>query len=259
MTKLGFIGTGAITAAVLSGLKGSALADWPVLISPRNAALAQDLAATLPGVTVASDNQAVLDGADIVFLAVRPQIAEEVLRPLRFREDQRVVSLVAGLAIATIRDWTGAGQVVRAIPLPFARTRSDATPVHPPEPWAIDLFNALGVALPVHDLADFDVYVALSALMASYFGIVEATADWAVAQGLPQGEARTYMARLFGNLGDTLRASTDSLRDLQIAHATEGGMNEQVHTDFRTAGGMTALTTALDNILARAKGTPGKN
>ncbi len=32
-------------------------------------------------------------------------------------------------------------------------------------------------------------------------------------------------------------------------------MNEQVHRDFSTAGGMTALHAALDNVFARAKGT----
>ncbi|MES2666497.1 MAG: NAD(P)-binding domain-containing protein [Pseudomonadota bacterium] len=175
MTRLGFIGTGAITAAFLHGLKASPLADWPVLISPRNADIAQALARSLPGVTVAADNQAVLDGADMVVLAVRPQIAEQVLRPLRFGPDHRLVSLIAGLAIPAIQDWTGVDRVVRAIPLPFAQTRSDAAPVHPPAPWAMALFDALGVALPVQDPAEFDVYVALSALMETYFGIVEAT------------------------------------------------------------------------------------
>lgn len=255
MTRLGFIGTGAITAALLHGLKASPLADWPVLISPRNADMAQALARSLPGVTVAADNQAVLDGADIVVLAVRPQIAEQVLRPLRFGPDHRLVSLIAGLAIPAIRDWTGVEQVVRAIPLPFAHTRSDAAPVHPPAPWAMALFNALGVALPVQDPADFDVYVALSALMETYFGLVETTADWATAQGLPPGDARIYLGALFGNLGDTLRASRDSLPDLRAAHTTLGGMNEQVHRDFSTAGGMTALQAALDSVFARAKGT----
>ena len=48
--RLGFIGTGTITAHMVRGLKASGLADWPIVVSPRGALVAAELA-LLPGVT----------------------------------------------------------------------------------------------------------------------------------------------------------------------------------------------------------------
>ena len=103
--KLGFLGTGAITTAVVRGLcaaqadGGSAVR---ITLSPRNTERSEKLAREFDQVSVASDNQAVVDGSDTVFVAVRPVVAEDVLRPLRFRDDQAVVSLVSTLRIAEL-------------------------------------------------------------------------------------------------------------------------------------------------------------
>jgi pyrroline-5-carboxylate reductase len=254
MTRLGFIGTGSITAAMVRGLKASPLQAWPVLLTPRNAGLAAELASSLPGVTVAADNQAVVDGADMVFLAIRPQIAESVLRPLHFRAGQNVVSLIAGVSCQTIADWTGATQVTRAIPLPFVQACSDVTPIHPPRTDVAQVFDALGKALPVSDATAFDVYSSASALMATYFSLVETASDWMVAQGLEGADARRYLGALFGNLGDVLRGDLRSLEALRVAHSTAGGLNEQVFHQFTAAGGATALTDALTSVYHRVAG-----
>lgn len=253
MPALGFIGTGTITAAILRGLKASPLAGRPVLLSPRNAERASALAASLPGVTVAPDNQAVIDGSAMVILAVRPQVAEAVLRPLRIRADQTVISLIAGLPIGSVQSWTGAVRVCRAVPLPFVEQRSDVIPVHPSEPEVLALFGALGRALPVADLATFEVYSASSAMMGTYFGILEIAAAWAVAQGLPPADACAYFSGLFSNLGDVLRHSPVPLRDLRVAHSTQGGLNEQVFARFVQVGGDKALADALSGVLARIR------
>ena len=254
MTRLGFIGTGTITAAMVRGLKASRLADWPILLSPRNAALAAELAETFAGVAIAADNQAVIDGSDMVFLAVRPQVAEGVLRPLRFRDGQNVVSLIAGVSCDTITAWTGAQQVTRAVPLPFVETRADVTPIYPPQADVANVFDALGKALPVADLHAFDTYAATSALMGTYFGLLETAADWMVQQGLNGDEAKSYLASLFGNLGDVLRHDARSLPELRAAHSTLGGLNEQLFTQFAAAGGSTALTLGLASVFQRVAG-----
>lgn len=251
--RLGFVGTGTITAAMVRGLKRSRLRDWHVLLSPRNPDIARGLADELPGVAVAADNQAVIDGADMVVLAVRPDAAETILRGLRFRGGQPVISLIAATPAATITEWTGATQVCRAIPLPFVEEGRDVTPVYPPHPDAMLVFDALGKALPVEDLASFDVYGALSALMAQYFGMIETVADWAARQGMPADDARAYLSGLYHNLGTVLRDSPQSLPELRLGHSTVGGLNEQVCMDFTARGGNAALTAALDAVLARIK------
>lgn len=254
--RLGVIGTGTISAAIVRGVRASPLADWPVILSPRNDALARALAAELADVQIAADNQAVVDASDILLLAVRPQVAAEVLSCLTIPANRPVISLIAATPSSRISGWTGAQNVCRAIPLPFVEMRSDVTPVFPPQAEAMALFGALGTALAVADQATFDVYAALSALMGSYFGLLDLAAGWAVDQGLPAGDARTYLAGLFTNLARTAQASPRRLADLRADHSTPGGLNEQVFAEFVRLGGASALTAALDGVLARARGGP---
>lgn len=252
MTHLGFIGTGIITAHMVRGLQGSGLADWPVLLSPRGAAMAQALA-ELPGVTVAASNQDVLDQAEVVVLAVRPQVAEAVLRPLRFRAQMPVISLVAALPVATLQDWTGVQEVCRAIPLPFVERRTGVTPVYPPLPVALAVFGALGTAVPVHDALAFDTYATASALMGTYFGLVGAALGWMQGQGISQADGMVYLRALFADLGVSLAESSALPAELRLAHSTTGGLNAQLHEVFVAGGGAGALTAGLDAVLARVR------
>lgn len=254
MHRLGFIGTGTITAAIVRGLKGSGLRDWPVVLSPRSTALSAELASSLAGVTVAADNQQVIDQSDVVFLAIRPQDAEAVVRPLRFRPDQRIISLVAALDIDTIQRWTGVSAVARAIPLTFVETRAGVTPIMPPDATAAEIFQALGGCIEVTDANAFDGYAAASALMGTYFGFIEAAQDWLVANGLKPEDAGRSLRNLFGCLGDVLREKPLSLSELRAAHSTKGGLNEHVYLRFVEGGGNAAVEQGLTSVLARIQG-----
>ncbi|MDB5663609.1 pyrroline-5-carboxylate reductase [Cypionkella sp.] len=251
--RLGFIGTGTITSHMVRGLKTSALADWPIVVSPRGEKLAAELA-LLPGVTVAAGNQAVLDQADVVILAVRPQVAEVVIKPLQFQADPPVISLIAGLHIETLAEWTGSKDIARAIPLPFVERHEGVTPVFPPQPVAMQIFAALGTALPVSDLAAYDAYAAASALMGSYFGLLETASAWMVAQAHSDADAALYLRGLFGSLGDVLREKSASFEQLRQDHSTKGGLNEMIFQSFVQGGGGAAMETALTAAFKRVQG-----
>lgn len=247
---LGFVGTGTIAAAMVEGLGGE-----EIILSPRGAATAAELAARFAGVRVAADNQAVVDAAETVVLAIRPQVAEEVVRALRFRPGQRVVSLVAATTIGRLQDWIGPGvTLLRAVPLPFVAARSGVTPVFPPDPWTEALFDRLGTAVPCRTEAEFDLIAVGSALMGTYFGILQSAQDWLTGQGLEPAAARTYLAGLFASLGQTAAASTQDFSALRAEFSTRGGLNEQMARVFAETGGTAALTAALDSVLTRVRG-----
>jgi hypothetical protein len=95
-------GVGAIAEAIVTGLcSGDDAPD--LILSPRSAETASRLAERYATVEVAADNQAVLDATPVVLLSVRPQVARDVLGALRFRADQVVVSLIAGISIDELR------------------------------------------------------------------------------------------------------------------------------------------------------------
>src|ERR1700722_19455940 len=96
---LGFLGTGEITSAMVTGLSSHDTEFRSIRVSPRNLQIATNLANRFRGVSIASSNQDLLDFSDTVVIAVRPPIARDVLSELRFRPDHRVISVVSALSL----------------------------------------------------------------------------------------------------------------------------------------------------------------
>lgn len=255
--RIGFIGTGAITDAMVRGLLASPPAVEAVMVSARNAQIAARLAADFPAVAVSKDNQAIVNGCETVVLAIRPQIAEEVVRPLRFRDGQTVISVVAATARPTLLDWIGADvHLTQTIPLPFVAQRKGVTAIFPPDGETAALFAALGTAVECETKAEYDLLAAASALMATYFGIMQQATDWLSDKGLPEEKGRAYLAPLFAGLSETALAAGPNLPFAHLAgeFATKGGLNEQVLRDFGEKGGLSALSRALDRVHQRITG-----
>lgn len=254
--KIGFIGTGAITDAMVRGLFAEPAAVPHVMVSQRSADVSAKLAVDFPQVLVSIDNQAIVDLCDTVVLAIRPQIAEEVIRPLKFSNGQKVVSVVAATGRDALFDWIGADvSLSQAIPLPFVARRKGVTAVYPPDPDTAAIFNVLGNAVECETKAEYDLLAAASALMATYFGIMHRTTEWLAENGLPKEKGRAYLAPLFAGLSETafLAGKGIDFIDLSREFATKGGLNEQVFRDFERDGGSDALKRALEHVLERIK------
>ena len=254
--RIGFVGTGTIAEAIIEGVTKSTLAPERIVISPRNKDIAGRLAATHEVVRIGDTNQAVVDASDMVFIAVRPQVVEEVLRELTFRPGQHVVSLVATISADQLRGWLGKGVVItQAIPLPFVADRQGVTAVFPPNKEAMDFFAALGTAIGAHSKDEFDLTTLASSLMGTYFGLLEGVADWFSEKGMPAEITRAYVARLFASLSDIATKSPDKpLSTLRREYSTRGGLNEQLFQEFADSGGLDALKAALQKVHRRIRG-----
>ena len=251
--KIGFVGTGTITDAMVRGLLAEPAAVPQVMVSLRGREISAKLTAEFPAVLASGDNQAIVDGCDTVVLAIRPQIAEEVISLLRFRDGQKVISVVAATDRLTLLDWIGADvRLTQAIPLPFVARRKGVTAVFPPDPDTAAIFAVLGHAVECETKAEYDLLAAASALMATYFGIMHRTTEWLAENGLPEEKGRAYLAPLFAGLSETALAAGDvEFIEISREYATRGGLNEQVFRDFEEQGGASALTYALDRVHKR--------
>lgn len=251
-TTYGFVGTGAITRAMVEGL--SAVDDPPtVVLSPRGAAVGAALAARFANVRVAGDNQAVVDAAPLVVLAPRPVDARGVLDGLTFRSEHVVVSVVAGLALDDLRAAVSpARAVARAIPLPTVATRQGLVPVCPPETAAVALFDRLGDVVALEDETAFDSFSAASAFAATQLDLLATVEAWLVGRGVPAADARAYVADLVRGLSEAIGDEPGrGLPALADDHATPGGLNEQVRTYVRDQGVHALVATALDDVARR--------
>ncbi|MBL1106668.1 NAD(P)-binding domain-containing protein [Streptomyces sp. 5-8] len=82
MERIGIIGVGEIGRAVVEGLSDGVEEPPEILLSPRGARTAAELAGRYPNVRVRAGNQDVVDGSDVVIVAVRPQDRAEALDAL---------------------------------------------------------------------------------------------------------------------------------------------------------------------------------
>lgn len=249
--SLGFLGTGAITEAVVTGL-GAAPGAPDIVVSPRSAARSRALAARFANVAVAPDNQTVLDRADTVVLAVRPQDIAAALDGLRFRREQTIISFVALVPMVRLRDLVRpAERICRAVPLPSAALRIGPIALSPDLPDVTELLGRIGtvIAAPTEEM--LEPLWAITALMAPFYEQLHQVADWLADNGVPMDIAASYTAQLYASWGRVATEHTDDLPALREASQTRGGLNEQALRQLGEADHYRSLRAALDAILSR--------
>ena len=254
--RLGFLGTGTITSAVVSGLCANQTTVYRIVLSPRNPQVAARLASTFPQVSIAVSNQAMVDTSDVVFLAVRPQVAQEVLAAVRFRPDHRIISLIATFSRDQIAAMVQpARNVCCAVPLPTVADHLGPTVIFPSDAFAAELFNRIGIAVEVANESELRALWASTALMATYFTLQDTLRSWLARHGVPPATARDYVAMMFEGLSRVPRRSTASFAELAEEFKTKGGLNEQCADQLTKSGVFEACSLALDAILARIEGS----
>lgn len=250
----GFIGTGTIVEAMIDGMMASELTSAQFVVSPRNELVSSRLACRYESVTVAKSNQAVVDVCDVLVLAVRWQVAEQVLTALEIPCDMKIISVIAATDHQSLSNWTGvsATQITRAIPLPFVADRDGATAIYPADAATSELFGALGTAVCCESKKEFDLLAAASSLMGTYFGILDQVNGWMVAKGMPASKAQSYIKPLLASLANhALKSEASDFSELRKAFSTPGGLNQQVFSEFDGQGGNRILLSALDQVLAK--------
>jgi len=251
----GVLGVGSIGAAIVTGLCEGVDEAPKVLLSPRNAGIAVGLAQRFATVEVAADNQAVVDGAPVVIVCVRPQVAQTVLAELRFPADRVVISAMAGVPVKTIQRLVApATEVARVIPLPSVARRDGITPIHPPNAAATALFDRLGETVELPDVKAFDAFSASTATIAAHFAYLSTIAAWLESQEIPGRAATRYVASIFAGLAEATR-SGERFEQLAREHATSGGLNEQFLNGLEQGGTFEQVSLGLQRVLDRVNAT----
>lgn len=252
MTTFGIIGVGSIASSIVTGLCESVASPPQIVLSPRSESRSKDLAARFQSARVASSNQEVVDQSDVIVLCVLPHQAEEVFGQLRFREDQPVVSAMAGVSLSVLRDLLApATDIARSIPAPAVVTRSSITPIYPATAAARDLYDRLGGCLEIDNEVAYESVSAASATVEAYFHYLGAVADWLSAHGIDGKDARRYVAATFSELSEEMNTDDVDFGALARAHTSEGGLNEQFARHLASTGTFTAISEGLDAVLAR--------
>jgi len=244
--RVGFLGTGEITAAMVRGLKGQ---GHRILVSPRNAAMAATLAAEVPELAIAP-NEEVVANSDVVFLCLLARVAQEVLPTLAFRAGQSIISVMVDAPLATLRTLCApATDIAITIPLPPITTGGCPLPVYPASPALDALFGARNLILPQPSEAALNAHLGASALCSPILDQLLAATEWLTDHTGNPSAAEAYIAAMIrGYLPE--RAAEGDLAEALKKLSTEGGLNATLRAAMAPAKeslrqGLTAFHSRL--------------
>lgn len=250
MTTVGIIGIGYLGECLAEGL---AAADTALILSPRNTERAHRLAEQF-GCTIAKDNADVVARADVVFLATRPGDIASTATGLPWREEQRVISVAAGVRLETIQNAIIPAMAIRAMPISASRIQSSPTAFCPNDPIAADVLGRLGSAHPFPDEAQFSTASIFGAYYALIFAFIDEASNWAEDEGLEPEAARHISARMVQAAASSIIANIDRPpRALLDDLMTPGGITEEGLKVLEDADAFAPWSAAMNASLKRAR------
>ena len=251
--RLGFIGTGKIASSVITGICNSKISFKKILISPRNRSIAQKLKRKFRKVSIAKNNQEIVNSCNWVFLAVTPKVGKKIIPSLKFRSNQKVISFIATINLAQLKKAIGKKvKIIRAIPLPPISLRKGPVPICPPDKQIKSFFNKLGTTVEIKNEKSSKNFWATSGMMAPFYELLKVLSDWLVKRGIKRTEAQKYITSLFLALSeDSVMNSKKDLKYLVNDSQTSKGLNEQAVKQLRKAGFYRSLEKSLNSILKR--------
>ena len=251
--KLGFIGSGKIASSVITGICSSKISFKKIVISPRNRSIAQRLKRQFKKVSIAKNNQEIVNSCNWVFLAVTPKVGKKIIPNLKFRSNQIVISFIATINLTQLKKAIGKKvKIIRAIPLPPISIRKGPVPICPPDKQVKSFFNKLGTTVEIKNEKSSKNFWATSGMMAPFYELLKVLSDWLVKKGIKRNEAQKYITSLFVALSeDSVMNSKRDLKYLVKDSQTPRGLNEQAVNQLRKAGFYRSLEKSLNCILKR--------
>ena len=200
---IGVLGAGNMGEALIGGLLKACIVEPRQVIASRRSEVALAWLRDQWGIRTTRDNCELVREADIVLLAVKPQVIREVLEGLSdcFQEGQVVISIAAGISTAFIESFVGRNiPVIRAMPNTPALVGEAISPFclgrhGSPEQALVasQILSAVGVTVQV-DEAMMDAVTALSGTGPAYlFYLLEGLIEAGQAVGLPETLSRALV------------------------------------------------------------------
>jgi pyrroline-5-carboxylate reductase len=261
--KIGFIGGGNMASSLMSGLIASGHSPEQIWVSDINPDTLTVLAAKLH-VNCCTNNDDVINAADVVVLAVKPQVLKEVASHVAgaIRQKQAlVVSIAAGISQNSLSQWLGnETPIVRCMPNTPALVLTGATALHAnshvssqQRSLAESIMRSVGISLWVTDESELDAVTAVSGSgPAYYFLLMEAMEKTAIELGLTAETARLLVQQTALGAAKIALESSESPEQLRKRVSSPGGTTQQAIETFQQGGFSELVASALQAAHRRA-------
>ena len=235
--KISFIGGGNMAQALISGLMSCGIKPSLITVADPNSEARGQLAAKgLNTVDPTTDAKAAVIDADIVVLAVKPQVMKAVVSDFAdVLDKQLVISVAAGLSTEILSDMLGGyGNIVRAMPNTPAMIQMGATGLYGTDDISAEqkqlataVMEASGLVMWVEDEAHMHAVTAVSGSAPAYmFYIIEAMVDGAVALGLDKEQASALAMQTMLGAAKMAMGSEDAPSELRRKVTSPNGTTQ---------------------------------
>ena len=251
--NLGFIGTGKIASSVITGVCKSKIKYKKILISERNKKIAKNLKQKFKKISISKNNQEIVDKCDWVFLSVTPTVGEKIIKNLKFKANQTVISFISTMNLSKLKKSVKVkANIFRAIPLPPISLKKGPVPVFPPNKKIKFFFDKLGTTVEIDNEKLSKNFWSTSGMMAPFYEMLRVISDWLVKKGIKRDNAQKYITSLFLALSeDAVINSKENLKNLVKESQTPKGLNEQGVRELTRAGFYKSLEKTLNSIHKR--------
>ncbi len=259
--RIAFIGGGNMAASLIGGLRAQSFAADAICASDPGEEQRNKIS-TEHGIRTFTDNADALANADVVVLAVKPQMMQTVCRDLagQLQARQLIVSIAAGISCASLQNWLGPQPraLVRCMPNTPSLLRQGVSGLYAnaqvsdtQKQQAEQLLSAVGLALWLADEALIDAVTAVSGSGPAYFFLlIEAMTAAGEQLGLPrETAAQLTLQTALGAARMACESDVDAA-ELRRRVTSPNGTTEAAIKTFQT-GGFEQLVQQALNAAAR--------
>ena len=252
--KLGFIGTGEISKAVIQGIISSKIKFSKIYISNRNNKISNQLSKSNKKISIMKDNQKIIDACEWVFLAITPVVGKKIIKELKFKKKHTIISFISTIKMKELKKFIKVkATIVRAIPLPPISLKKGPIPIYPPNKKVKRFFNNLGTTVEIKN-EDLSLnFWTTSSMMAPFYEILYTLSQWLIKKGVKKESAQKYITSLFVALSEDSFNKSSDLRKLVKESQTPKGLNEQSVKELRKLGFYRNLNKTAESVLRRLK------
>jgi len=262
-SKIAFIGGGNMARSLIGGLVATGMSNKDISVSEPKADLREKLTKDF-GVSALEENASAVMGANVIVLAVKPQILQEVVIPLgNLIAEARplLISVAAGVTCSSIERWVGSQPaLIRVMPNTPALIGAGISALYANSNVSNDqralaekIATAVGKTVWIEEESLMDAVTAVSGSGPAYFFyVMQAIHDAAVREGLDAETARLLTLETTLGAARLALASTEDPGNLQAQVTSPGGTTEAAIKVLNDSGVTDTLQQAVS--AARARG-----
>ena len=263
MQRITFIGSGAMGEAMIKGMVAQDVVQAANITASDPVAARREQMKSQFGIMTSESNRSAVQDADVVILSVKPQILPKVLAELKGQipPSAFVLSIVAGVPIATIQSGLGHDRIVRTMPNTPAQVGKGmtvwvATPAVSPEQrnQTEAILRALGEQVMVEDEHYLDMATGLSGSGPGYvFLIIEAMIDAGVHIGFSRADALKIVLQTIDGSVELVRSTGLHPAELKNRVTSPAGTTAAGLYELEQSGIRAAILRAVEAATRRSE------